>query len=251
MESDDEKRVRNKKFRNERDGLGGVMTKNKKEWINHQAMNEEKVLSHAIEYVEKVFADDFSGHDIFHTMRVYRMASKLAKEEGADLFIVRLAALLHDVDDEKLSPKTYESKERAVLFMTQEQLSDSIKKRICEIVSEISFGSGKGKAPSTLEGMCVQDADRLDALGAIGIARAFAYGGSRGRELYNPKVPPRENMTRIEYREGHSTTINHFYEKLFKLKSLMNTQAAKLVAEQREQFMREYLATFLAEWNAE
>ncbi|MDO4753843.1 MAG: HD domain-containing protein [Bacillota bacterium] len=215
----------------------------------NKVFTEAEILENAIAYVREIFIHDFSGHDFSHTMRVYRMATRLAEEEGADLFIVRLAALLHDIDDAKLSPETCTDKGRAISFMVRQSLDDSLQKKIITIVDEISFSGGNKKPPTTIEGMCVQDADRLDALGAVGIARAFAYGGSRGRQLYDPEIPPRDNMTESEYRKSNSTTVNHFYEKLFKLKDLMNTSTAKRIATQREKLMKQYLRAFLAEWN--
>lgn len=207
------------------------------------------LISATIEYVKEVFATDFSGHDFFHTMRVYQMATKIAMEEKADLQIVQLAALLHDVDDRKLSPETCENKDRAVAYMRSKGLSEDTITRVKDIIGEVSFEGTDSVVPKTLEGMCVQDADRLDALGAMGIARAFAYGGNHNRVMYDPEIPPALNMGKEEYQNHVSTTVNHFYEKLFLLKDMMNTGCAKRIAGHREQYMREYIDEFLAEWN--
>lgn len=207
------------------------------------------LISATIEYVKDVFATDFSGHDFFHTMRVYQMATKIAMEEKADLQIVQLAALLHDVDDRKLSPETCENKDRAVAYMRSKGLSEDTITRVKDIIGEVSFVGTDSVVPKTLEGKCVQDADRLDALGAMGIARAFAYGGNHNRVMYDPEIPPALNMGKEEYQNHVSTTVNHFYEKLFLLKDMMNTGCAKRIAGHREQYMREYIDEFLAEWN--
>ena len=207
------------------------------------------LISATIEYVKDVFATDFSGHDFFHTMRVYQMATKIAVEEKADLQIVQLAALLHDVDDRKLSPETCENKDRAVAYMRSKGLSEDTIVRVKDIIGEVSFVGMDSVVPKTLEGKCVQDADRLDALGAMGIARAFAYGGNHNRVMYDPEIPPALNMGKEEYQNHVSTTVNHFYEKLFLLKDMMNTESAKTVAEHRERYMRKYIDEFMDEWN--
>lgn len=211
---------------------------------------EDKIILDAIDFVKEIFMNDFSGHDYWHTMRVLNNAKLIAKNENADLFTVQLSALLHDVDDIKLSPKTHKNKDNAVGFMKKHSLSDEIIDRVCKIIDEISF-SGKSTVPTSIEGKCVQDADRLDAIGAIGIARAFAYGGSRNRQMYNPNIPPKLEMTKEEYRNSNSTTINHFYEKLFKLKNLMNTKTAMEIAKNRHLFMEEFIDQFKNEWNGE
>lgn len=212
---------------------------------------KETVIRNAAAYVREVFRADHSGHDAAHTMRVFRTACRLAESEGADRFLVGLAALLHDVDDVKLSPETHAGKDRAVSFMHSLGLDSGVIRRICEIIGEVSYAGRDSAAPGTIEGKCVQDADRLDALGAVGIARAFAYGGSHGRVMYDPEVPPKPDMSGEEYRRHVSTTVNHFYEKLFRLEDLMNTAAAKALAERRSRYMHEYLEEFLAEWEGD
>lgn len=206
----------------------------------------------AIEYVKKLFSDDCSGHDYHHTMRVYRLAMQIAEQENADMLIVQLAALLHDVDDVKLSPETHETKKNAFGFMKNNGVDDKVIASVCKIIDEVSFAGIDSVVPSTIEGKCVQDADRLDAMGAIGIARAFAYGGSKGRRIHDPDIKPLTNMNKTVYRQNHnSTSINHFYEKLLLLKDMLNTETAKKMAEHRQAVMEEYLVEFLAEWEGE
>jgi uncharacterized protein len=210
------------------------------------------IIENAIKYVHEIFARDFSGHDFYHTMRVYKTAVQIAVRENADILTVQLAALLHDVDDIKLSPTTYSVKKNAVDFMKQYKLSDEIINSVCKIIEEVSFAGTDSVVPSSIEGKCVQDADRLDAIGAVGIARAFAYGGNKGRKMYDPDIKPMTNMNKEQYRQNdNSTTINHFYEKLLLLKDMMNTETAKKIAERRHAFMQTYLDEFLAEWNNE
>lgn len=209
---------------------------------------ENQLIQNTIEYVKEIFATDFSGHDYFHTMRVYKMATNIAVKENANVEIVQLAALLHDVDDRKLSPETCENKDRAVAFMRGQNLPERTIELVKQIIGEVSFAGKDSVAPETLEGKCVQDADRLDALGAMGIARAFAYGGNHNRVMYDPEIKPVLNMSKEEYHNHVSTTVNHFYEKLFLLKDMMNTESAKAIAEHREQYMKEYIDEFLDEW---
>ena len=210
---------------------------------------DNQIIEDAISYITELFKMDYSGHDCFHTIRVFKTASKIAYEEGADIFIVQLASLLHDVDDMKLSPETYKHKEKAVSFMKEHSIKESIINEVINIITEVSFVGNDSIIPTTLEGKCVQDADRLDAMGAIGIARAFAYGGSHDRMIYNPKIEPQFYLHKENYYKNTSTTINHFYEKLFKLKELMNTEEAKLIAQHRENYMYNFINQFFKEWN--
>ncbi|MBD5140512.1 MAG: HD domain-containing protein [Ruminococcus sp.] len=207
------------------------------------------IIDDALEFVRNTFNDDYSGHDFFHTLRVYKMAARIAEQENANLIIVQLAALLHDVDDIKLSPETYANKDKAVGFLRKHGISEEMIKTICNIIGEVSFRGTDSVAPETIEGMCVQDADRLDAIGAIGIARTFAYGGSHNRMIHDPEIKPTVNMNSDKYQNHISTSINHFYEKLFQLKDLMNTDTAKKIAQQREDYMKNYISEFLDEWD--
>lgn len=207
------------------------------------------IMNDALEFVKTIFQDDYSGHDYFHTLRVYKMATKLAEQENANLATVQLAALLHDVDDIKLSPETYVNKDRAVGFLKKHGIPEATIKTICNMIDEVSFRGTDSVTPETIEGKCVQDADRLDAMGAIGIARAFAYGGNHHRIMYDPEIRPTAAMNAGQYQSHVSTTVNHFYEKLFQLKDMMNTDTAKRIAGQREGYMKRFISEFLDEWN--
>ena len=205
-----------------------------------------------IKFVKGIFAYDCSGNDYHHTMRVYRLAMQIAEQENANMLIVQLAALLHDVDDVKLSPETHEAKKNAVGFMKNNGVDDKVIASVCKIIDEVSFAGTDSVVPSTLEGKCVQDADRLDAIGAIGIARTFAYGGSKGRRIHDPDIKPMTNMNKADYNQNHnSTSINHFYEKLLLLKDMMNTETAKKMAMHRQAVMEDFLEEFMAEWEGE
>lgn len=206
------------------------------------------IIENALQYVKKFFEQEFSGHDYFHTIRVYKMATHIAEKENANMEIVQLAALLHDVDDRKLSPETCERKTNARRFLAENGVDASTIDDICRIIGEISYAGKDSVIPSTLEGKCAQDADRLDAIGAIGIARAFAYGGHHNRQMYDPEIKPNVNMGKEEYYNSQSTTINHFYEKLFLLTDLMNTPTAKEIAKARERYMKAYIEEFMNEW---
>ena len=194
------------------------------------------MINNAMEYVRDIFEADSSGHDFDHTLRVYRMAVRIAEEEKADVDTVALAALLHDVDDRKISPQTCENKDRAAAFLRENRIAEEKIRQILQIISEISFSEGNGR-PTTLEGCCVQDADRLDAIGAIGIARTFAFGGSRGRRIHDPAGL------------DSASSIRHFYDKLLLLKDLMNTPTGKVLAIRRDAYLRDFLDEFYAEWD--
>lgn len=209
----------------------------------------EQIISDAIGYVHQVFRNDFSGHDAYHSIRVYKTAVEIAAEEGADATLVALAALLHDVDDRKLSPETAAGKDRAVQFLQRKSVPPEMISAICSVIDQVSYRGTDSVVPSTLEGKCVQDADRLDALGAIGIARTFAYGGSHSRPLYDPEEKPRSQMGAAEYYRHTASSINHFYEKLLLLKNMMNTETGRRVAQERTALMQRFLDAFFAEWD--
>lgn len=200
-------------------------------------------------FIRNIFAKDSSGHDYYHTQRVYSLAEKIAKKENADIKVVRLAALLHDVDDIKISPNTHNDKLNALNYMNSNNIDDITINKVLTIINQVSFVGTDSVTPSTIEGKCVQDADRLDAIGAIGIARAFAYGGSKGRKIYDPTILPKLNMNESEYRNNEGTSINHFYEKLLLLEGMMTTSEGKRLARNRNKVMEEFLDEFMAEWD--
>ena len=208
----------------------------------------ENVIQNAIAFVKNFFKNECSGHDCFHTMRVYKTTLTITQKEGGNVAIASLIALLHDVDDIKISPSTSANKDNARGFLKANGVNEETIDLICKGINEISYKGNESTAASTIEAQIAQDADRLDAIGAIGIARAFAYGGNHNRVMHNPDEKPRLNMSESEYRNHVSTTINHFYEKLFNLKELMNTQTAKQIAFEREQYMKDFIARFMDEW---
>ena len=208
-----------------------------------------ELIDRTLIFVRTKFENEYSGHDYFHTLRVFKMATRIAEYEGANIEIVQLAALLHDVDDRKLSPKTCANKDNARGFLKSNGVDDETIETICKIIGEIAYAGTDSVVPSTIEGKCVQDADRLDAIGAVGIARAFAYGGSHNRYMHNPDIQPKLNMTAEEYHKSNSTTINHFHEKLFNLKDMMSTDTAKAIAKGRDEYMKAFVDTFMAEWD--
>lgn len=199
-------------------------------------MDKELILRNTKTYILKEFSGEGTGHDYFHVERVVKNALKIAREEKADLFLVELAAWLHDVGDYKLHNGKDKSEELIRAFLNSQNVDDKTISKVIEIVSQVSFS--KGNKATTLEAEIVQDADRLDAIGAIGIARCFAYGGKKERELWNPKKP-------------EETSVQHFYDKLLKLKSLINTKTAKRMAEERHRVLEEYLRQFYKEWRGE
>ena len=198
---------------------------------------------------------DSTGHDWWHVYRVWKTALKIAKEEkdpSLDLFIIQLAALLHDVDDWKArQPGDKEDTNTLAWLLKAGADKDTIEK-VCGIVRNVSFkGADVTDAMTSKEGKIVQDADRLDAIGAIGIARAFAYGGHKGKTIHDPEIQPKRHKTFAAYRESNSTTINHFYEKLLLIRERMNTETGKRIAEERDSYLRAYLEKFLKEWELE
>ncbi|MDO4576309.1 MAG: HD domain-containing protein [Planctomycetia bacterium] len=206
------------------------------------------IYPNALPFLREIFAGDASGHDFYHTLRVYRNARKIAEVEGGNPEIIELAALLHDVDDPKLFGSSGGRLPNAERFFAENGISEETACWVQKILHKVSFKGTETAIPDTLEGKIVQDADRLDAIGAIGIARAFAYGGSRGRSIYLPDEKPKELMTAAEYAANQGTSINHFYEKLLLLKDRMNTPTAREMAARRHAFMEAFLAQFYSEW---
>ncbi len=198
-------------------------------------------------FVMQLHANDTSGHDWWHIQRVTQLALQIASKENADSYLVELAALLHDVDDWKLGNT---NPNKTQLFLEDLGISQQEAVTILTIIGEVSFkGAGVETPTTSIESQCVQDADRLDALGAIGIARAFTYGGSKNRSLYEPNIDPVMHGSFQEYKVNQSHTINHFYEKLLLLKDRMTTPTGKVLAEERHQYMVGYLKQFFREWN--
>lgn len=208
-----------------------------------------RLLLAAEAFAREALAHDSSGHDWSHVARVRRVALTIAEAEGADAFICELAALLHDVADYKIAGDEATGLARVRGWLAAQACDTATTERVMEIIATMSFAGGERPEMTTLEGQIVQDADRLDAIGAVGVARAFAYGGAKGRAMYDPDQPPRERMSAEEYRAQPAPTINHFYEKLLLLKDRMNTPYARAMAEQRHQFMLTFLDQFYAEWD--
>ncbi len=200
----------------------------------------------AIEYAKDFFKDEYSGHDFFHTMRVYNNAMLISKKEKCNKEIVSLAALLHDVDDYKIVGQQEDKFHNAKQFLQSINYPQEKINEICHIISQVSFIVGKLQVPDTIEGKIVQDADRLDAIGAIGIARTFTFGGNHNVTIYDPEIKPKTDSTKPSTQKG--TTINHFYEKLLLIKNLMNTKTAISIAEHRQKYMEEFLEEFYDEW---
>lgn len=200
--------------------------------------------------VKRRFEEEGSGHDWWHILRVRNLAMKIAESESVDPVIVELAALLHDVADHKLFPGTLEEGLEVISSWLKEAGFDELVcRKVTDIARDISFkGAEVDDAPLSAEGMVVRDADRLDAIGAIGIARAFAFGGNRGRLLYNPAIPPEMHDSFEAYRSSDAPTINHFYEKLLLLKDRMHTKTGSEMAAERHRFMEQYLNQFFDEW---
>lgn len=209
----------------------------------------QAVVYKALEYAKALCEKDSGGHDSGHIERVFNTAVRLAYEENADCDICALAAALHDADDRKLSPETSKNKDNARRFMRENGIPDEIAERVVKIIDEVSFKGTDSVVPSTLEGKVVQDADRLDAVGAVGIARCFAYGGSVGRKIYELGEKPDTGVGEEAYYAGKNCSINHFYEKLLLLKDMMNTDSAKREAARRHAFLEDFLAEFFREIN--
>ncbi|UBB89530.1 HD domain-containing protein [Candidatus Kaistella beijingensis] len=209
------------------------------------------LISCTIDFVKEKLHGAEAGHDWFHIERVWKLSKKIAETENCNLEVVELSALLHDIAD----PKFHGGNETLALkisqdFLENQNVSNAIIEQVLFIIQNISF-KNRGEAPKDLpiELKIVQDADRLDAIGAIGIARTFNFGGFKNNLMYHPEIPPKLNMTKEEYKKNEGTTINHFYEKLLLLKDLMNTEKGKELAQERHDFMQKFLDEFYKEWN--
>ncbi|MGB1102017.1 MAG: HD domain-containing protein [Crocinitomicaceae bacterium] len=208
-----------------------------------------EIITHIEEYLKEAFSGESTGHDWFHIDRVRKNASLICKDEDADDFVVEIAALLHDIADHKFVENADQvAEDRINDILLNEGLSADVIDQVQHIVANCSFKGGLENKMKTLEGKIVQDADRLDAIGAIGVARTFAFGGKFGNEIYNPEVAPSTFKSAEEYRKKRTHTINHFYEKLLLLKDGMNTETGKKLASDRHAFMEQYLDQFYAEW---
>ena len=206
-----------------------------------------------ITYVKQQLANAEGGHDWWHIERVWKSAKKIAETENVNLLVIELGALLHDIADAKFHDGDEELVPQiAAVFMREINVDEETIQHVVQIIKHISFKGGKEAQTFTSPELnVVQDADRLDALGAIGIARTFNYGGFKNREIFNPNIPPNLTMTKEEYKKSDAPSINHFYEKLLLLKDLMNTETGKQLAIQRHVFMEQYLEQFYLEWNGE
>ena len=203
-----------------------------------------------ITYVKQELKNAEGGHDWWHIERVWKSAKHIAKTEQVDLLVVELSALLHDIADSKFHDGDESiGPQKARAFLHTLEIEDNVINHVIRIIENISFKGGKdAQTFQSTELDVVQDADRLDALGAIGIARTFNYGGFKNREIYNPTIPSNLNMTKEEYKKSTAPSINHFYEKLLLLQELMNTATGKAMAAKRHQFMESYLEQFYSEW---
>lgn len=213
-------------------------------------MDKNLIIEKTKEFVKNKLYGEGSGHDWFHIERVYNLSKYIAEKENADSFIVEMTALLHDIDDWKFSNTNENSTTVTENFLKSLEVDDYSFQEIIKIIKTMSYKGGVvDSTQHTIEGKIVQDADRLDAIGAIGIARTFAYGGHKNRPIYDPSIKPMDFKSLDEVKNAENHTINHFYEKLLKLKDLMNTDTAKEIAEKRHKFMEDFLEEFYSEWN--
>lgn len=214
-------------------------------------MDKDQIVRRTAEHVKEKMLGEGTGHDWWHVYRVWQNAKRIARyEKGSDLYIVQLGALLHDISDWKFSGDENSGALESRKWLEKLDVDPGTIEKVCHIVKNVSFrGARTRNRMRGREGLIVQDADRLDALGAIGIARAFAYGGKKGRPLYDPSVKPVLHGSFAAYKNGGTHTINHFYEKLLLLREMMNTTGGKRLAKERDAYMRGYLKRFYAEWN--
>lgn len=214
-------------------------------------MNNPEIILKTERFIESEFRSEGSGHDWFHIDRVRKMALRIGEQEGCDLFIVEMAALLHDLDDWKLNVAESQMGSKAKKWLDFIGLDAKVSLHILKIIEEVSFkGAGIETPVKSIEAAVVQDADRLDAMGAIGIARTFTYGGFKSRQIYDPSISPVLHNDFQEYKNSTAPTINHFHEKLLLLMDRMNTETARIISEQRHRFMKDYLTQFYEEWEA-
>lgn len=213
-------------------------------------MDKNAIIQETEKYVKQTLLGEGSGHDWWHIYRVWNLAKHICKTEKADTFVVELAALLHDISDWKFNGDDSETTKKTLkTWLESIGVDESIIQKVAEIVLTVSFkGLDVEKEMATTEGKIVRDADRLDAIGAVGIGRTFAYGGSKGREMYNPEKKTELNFVSEGYKKNATPTINHFYDKLLLLKDLMATKTAKKMAVGRHKFMEKFLARFYKEW---
>ncbi|HRZ31315.1 MAG TPA: HD domain-containing protein [Flavobacterium sp.] len=211
------------------------------------------IIDKTILFVKDKLQNAEGGHDWFHIERVYKNAISIAETETCDLTVVKLGALLHDIADSKFHDGDEEiGPQKARNYLESQKVSEEIIKHVIQIIENISFKGGNFEKQFTSKELeIVQDADRLDAMGAIGIARTFNYGGFKNRSIYNPTIAPKLNMSKEEYKKSDAPTLNHFYEKLLLLKDKMNTETGKKLAQERHRFMELYLSQFYAEWEGE
>ncbi len=211
------------------------------------------IIDKTILFVKDKLQNAEGGHDWFHIERVYKNAISIAETETCDLTVVKLGALLHDIADSKFHDGDEEiGPQKARNYLESQKVSEEIIKHVIQIIENISFKGGNFEKQFTSKELeIVQDADRLDAMGAIGIARTFNYGGFKNRSIYNPTIAPKLNMSKEEYKKSDAPTLNHFYEKLLLLKDKMNTETGKKMAQERHCFMELFLGQFYAEWEGE
>jgi uncharacterized protein len=217
-------------------------------------MTNQDLIEKTKDYVKLVLKNAEGGHDWFHTLRVFNNSKLIAKSENANMLVVELAALLHDIADSKFhnGDETI-GPDMAATFLIKNNADSTVVTHVLNIIKHMSFKKSleNDKTFNSLEMQIVQDADRLDAIGAIGIARAFNYGGYKNRPMFDPAIKPNLNMTKDEYKNSIAPTINHFYEKLLLLKDQMNTKTGMALAKERHRFMEQFLQQFYAEWDGE
>lgn len=217
-------------------------------------MTNQDLIENTKHYVKLVLKNAEGGHDWFHTLRVFNNSILIAKNENANMLVVKLAALLHDIADSKFNDGDETiGPEMAATFLIKNNVDSTVITHVLNIIKYMSFKNSLDNRQTfnSLELEIVQDADRLDAIGAIGIARTFNYGGFKNRALFDPAIKPNLHMTKAEYKNSTAPTINHFYEKLLLLKDQMNTKTGKALAKNRHQFMEQFLEQFYAEWDGE